>query len=288
MSVHKCKSCDKDCSAKNKLDGENDKDFAERQDIQRRMCQIEHKLLILSGKGGVGKSTVAANLAAALSEKGNKVGLIDVDIHGPSIPKMLGLENSTICKNSQNLLLPVNFNCNLKVMSVSFFLKQKDDALIWRGPMKMSIIKQFLKDVEWGDLDYLIFDLPPGTGDEPLSICQLIDKPEGAIVVTTPQEISINDVRKSINFCKILNLPILGVVENMSGFVCPHCNRAIDIFTGDGTLKMAEEMGVKLLGKIPLNPDVVNSGDTGKPFVINKKSLNASNAFQNIINSLKF
>ena len=224
-----CKSCDSvNCSAKTQKNDENSEEFLERQALSRRMCNIKHKILVLSGKGGVGKSTVAANLAVALSKSGNKVGLLDVDIHGPSIPTMFGLQDAAITPGkTENSITPIQISENLKTMSIGFLLADKNDALIWRGPMKNSVIKQFLKDVEWGELDYLIADLPPGTGDEPLSLCQLIDDVDGAVVVTTPQEVALADVRKSINFCKKLKISVLGVIENMSGFVCPECGEII-------------------------------------------------------------
>lgn len=191
------------------------------------------KIVVLSGKGGVGKSTVAVNLATALALNGLRVGLLDVDIHGPSVPTMLGLENETL-KGGPEGLFPVEFG-GLKIMSLGFLLQNPDDAVIWRGPMKMGVIKQFLTDVQWGDLDYLIVDAPPGTGDEPLSICQLIQPLDGAVIVTTPQKVAAIDVRKSISFCRRLAVPVLGVIENMSGFVCPKCGEVTQILpTGGG------------------------------------------------------
>jgi Mrp family chromosome partitioning ATPase len=213
MSDKTCNSCSTDnCSAKGQLPGESADDFMDRQALQKRLCLIKHKILVLSGKGGVGKSTVAANLAISLTLAGKKVGLLDVDIHGPSIPKLLNLEDRTPQIVDESII-PIELGDNLKVMSLGFLLRGRDDAIIWRGPMKMGAIKQFLQDVEWGNLDYLVIDLPPGTGDEPLSVCQLIDNPDGAIVVTTPQEVALADVRKSIHFCQSLQLPVLGVVK---------------------------------------------------------------------------
>jgi Mrp family chromosome partitioning ATPase len=260
-----CSSCDsKTCSAKNKQGNESDKEFIDRQELSRRMCSIKHKILVLSGKGGVGKSTVAANLAASLSKSGKKVGILDVDIHGPSIPKMLGVENKPVAPGSEeHLIPPVKVSENLVAMSIGFLIADKDDALIWRGPMKIGVIKQFLKDVEWGELDYLVIDLPPGTGDEPLSLAQMIEAPDGAVVVTTPQEVALADVRKSINFCRKLKMPILGVVENMSGFVCPKCGEVTEIFKRGGAEKMCKDMDVPFAGRIPLTADIVEAGDSG-------------------------
>lgn len=237
--------------------------------LDRRMSRIEHKVLVLSGKGGVGKSTVAVNLAVALAGAGKKVGLLDVDIHGPSIPKMLGIEGMTL-QGSKDSIKPFEVGDNLRVMSLGFLLRNSDEAVIWRGPMKMGVINQFLADVEWGELDYLIIDSPPGTGDEPLSVAQLIPDAAGAVVVTTPQSVALIDVRKCITFCRQLNLPVLGVVENMSGFTCPHCGEHVEIFSNSGGGKrMAEDMGVPFLGFVPVDPMVSQAGDSGQPFVIN-------------------
>lgn len=204
---------------------------------------IHHKILVMSGKGGVGKSTVAANLAISLALQGRRVGLMDVDIHGPSIPKMLHLEDVEVGANEQGWIQPVEL-AGVKMMSIGLLLRDRDAAVIWRGPLKMSAIKQFLEEVEWGELDYLIIDAPPGTGDEPLSVCQLAAPLTGAVVVTTPQDVATADVRRSITFCRQLDLPVLGVVENMSGFVCPHCNTVTEIFKSGGGERMAESMGV--------------------------------------------
>ena len=285
MTNSTCKTCDDlNCSALSKKANETEQDFLDRQTLQQRMCKIKNKVLVLSGKGGVGKSTVAVNLAMALAVNGERVGLVDVDIHGPSIPKMLGLEKANLVAGSDNSIMPIVHSSNLKVMSIGFFLENQDDALIWRGPRKYGVIKQFLTDVVWGELDYLIFDLPPGTGDEPLSICQLIDNPDGAVIVTTPQGVAISDVRKSVNFCTKLNLPVLGVVENMSGFICPKCGELTNIFSHGGGEEMADEMGIQFLGKIPIDPQIVLNGDSGKPFIYHdNNNSQAGEAFDNII-----
>lgn len=237
------------------------------------MSQVNHRILVLSGKGGVGKSTVACYLALSLACAGKQVGLLDVDIHGPSIPKILGLEGRTI-EIAGNTILPVSFGKNLKVMSMGFLLMSDTDAVIWRGPLKMGAIKQFIRDVEWGPLDYLVIDSPPGTGDEPLSVCQLIPArregaafPDGALIVTTPQELSLADVRKSINFCRKLQMPVLGVVENMSGFVCPKCGEETQIFRSGGGERMAREMGAPFLGRIPIDPKIVSASDVEQSYL---------------------
>ena len=259
-----CQTCDSaNCPGKNQQPGENHEEFRDRQELAHRMCRIKHKILVLSGKGGVGKSTVAANLAIALSHDGNNVGLLDVDIHGPSTPTILGIKNANL-KMAGEAMLPFPVSEKLKVMSIGFLLENPDDALIWRGPMKIGVIKQFLKDVDWGDLDYLIADLPPGTGDEPLSMCQMINNADGAVIVSTPQEMALADVRKSINFCRKLELPILGVIENMSGFACPQCGEITDIFKSGGAETMCAEMQVKFLGRIPLSPLIVQTADSGE------------------------
>ena len=230
------------------------------------MENIAHKFLVLSGKGGVGKSTIAANLAVWLSMQGKKVGLLDIDIHGPSIPKLLNLKHKGIQAEGDKTK-PISYSNTLKVMSIGFLLPDEANAVIWRGPMKHTLIKQFLTDVCWGDLDYLIVDCPPGTGDEPLSIVQLLNNADGAIIVTTPQQLSVIDVKKCITFCRQLNLSILGVIENMSGFVCPHCNCRIDIFREGGGKQMAKDFNVPFLGSIPIDTAMVSACDSGKPFV---------------------
>lgn len=250
--------------------------------LENAMNNIRNKIVVMSGKGGVGKSTVATNLALALSMKGAKVGLMDVDIHGPNIPKMLNIEDEKPEADHKGMF-PIEVTPNLKVMSMAFLLKDRDTPVIWRGPMKMGAIKQFLSEVHWGKLDYLIVDLPPGTGDEPLSIAQLIPNATGSIIVTTPQDVALLDSRKSVNFSKTLKLPVLGIVENMSGFECPHCKKAIDLFKKGGGEAAAKEMNVRFLGGIPLDAKVVETGDSGKPFVLSHSKSKTAKAFQKIV-----
>jgi ATP-binding protein involved in chromosome partitioning len=257
----------------------------EQEQIRRRVKQIKHKILVLSGKGGVGKSTVAVNLAVSLALSGKSVGLLDIDIHGPSIPKILNLEKEAI-RAIGDTILPVEVTKNLKVMSIGFLLRGSDDAVIWRGPMKYQVIKQFLKDVNWGDLDFLVVDSPPGTGDEPLSVVQLLENADGAVVVTTPQEISLSDVRKCITFCRNLNLPVIGVLENMSGFVCPRCGQKTDVFKSGGGEIMAEQMGVPFLGRIPIDPQIVQSCDSGEPFLYHYNQSQTAKAFEKALNPI--
>ncbi len=254
---------------------------AEQQEIRERVRRIKHQIVVLSGKGGVGKSTVAVNLAVSLASKGKKIGLLDIDIHGPSIPHILGLASARL-ESDGIALKPVNVNKNLKVISIGFMLENKEAAVIWRGPMKYNVIKQFLKDVDWGDLDFLIVDSPPGTGDEPLSVVQLLEKATGAIIVTTPQDVALNDVRKSITFCRQLALPVLGVVENMSGFVCPQCGTKTDIFKTGGGKLMASEMKVPYLGSVPIDPRIVEACDDGKPYVDHYADSETAKAFEKI------
>lgn len=234
--------------------------------LKERTARIKNTVVVLSGKGGVGKSTVAANLAVALSMKGFQVGLLDADMHGPSVPKILNLESEPVYADGENIL-PALAKHGLKVMSIGFLAGGPDEAVIWRGPLKMKVLRQLLADTEWGELDFLVVDLPPGTGDEPLSICQLIPDATGGILVTTPQDLSTADVRKCITFCRKLELPVLGVIENMSGFVCPHCGKAVDIFGEGGGQRMAQDMGVPFLGRLPIDPVIVRSCDDGRPFV---------------------
>jgi len=280
-----CESCAKKdtCSRDTcSLSEETLDEVLERIALAEQLGKIRHTILVLSGKGGVGKSTVAANLAISLALAGKKVGLLDVDIHGPSIPKLLKLDNAKPVSDGTKIV-PVPAGENLKVMSVGFMLNNSDDAVIWRGPMKFGVIKQFIKDVDWGELDFLIVDSPPGTGDEPLAVVQIIEKADGAVLVTTPQDISTADVRRSVGFCRKLNLPVLGVIENMSGFACPHCGEVTNIFKSGGGEKMAEEMGVPFLGRIPIDPNIVEASDSGRPYVYHYAKSEAAKAFEELI-----
>ncbi|PLX97433.1 MAG: ATP-binding protein [Desulfuromonas sp.] len=264
MADSACSSCSQSSSC-----SDTEKKACEKQQAEEKLANnlaaIKHKILVMSGKGGVGKSSTAANIALALSQTGAKVGLMDIDLHGPSIPTLLGLENQRppVVDDS---MVPVERN-GLKVMSIGFLVANPDDALIWRGPVKAGVIQQFIKDVHWGELDYLVVDCPPGTGDEPLSIVQLLGENSGAVLVTTPQKVALVDVRKSVTFCRQVKLPVFGIVENMSGFVCPKCNEVIDIFKKGGGQKMAAEMTVPFLGQVPVDPRMVDAGDDGVPIV---------------------
>jgi len=280
-----CAGCEsRSCSENQQRSNESDEDYASRMRLNSRMCRIQHKIVVLSGKGGVGKSTVAVNLATALRLAGMRVGLLDIDLHGPSVPTMLGLEDEHPLGGSDGIK-PIDKD-GMKVISIGFLLPNKDDPVIWRGPRKMGAIKQFLSDVSWGDLDYLIVDAPPGTGDEQISLCQLVDGLEGAIVVTTPQKVATADVRKSINFCRELKLPVLGVIENMSGFVCPKCGELTDLFCAGGGTKTAEDMKVPFLGKIPLDPQVAQACDNGKVFISEFSKSPTADCMSEIIQNL--
>jgi Mrp family chromosome partitioning ATPase/predicted Fe-Mo cluster-binding NifX family protein len=257
----------------------------EQQALQERMKSIRHKILILSGKGGVGKSTVAANLAVTLARDGQKVGLLDVDIHGPSIPKLMGIMGQ-VPQMGEKTITPVKVGERLYVMSMGSLLQHQDLAVIWRGPLKMGAIKQFLKDVEWGELDFLIIDSPPGTGDEPLSVAQLIPDLNGAILVTSPQDLSVLDVRKTVTFCRQLRMPVLGVIENMSGLICPHCGQEIDVFKKGGGERMALEMNLPFLGRIPIDPQVVEASDAGLSFVSEHPDSPTATAFEEAVKTL--
>jgi len=253
--------------------------------LKDNLAKIQNKLIVMSGKGGVGKTTIAVNLAYGLAKKNKKVGILDVDIHGPNIAKMLGIEGQKFT-GSELGIEPIEVLPNLKAVSLSFLLKNKDQPVIWRGPLKMITIKQFLADVNWGQLDYLIVDSPPGTGDEPLSICQLIPDINGAIVVTTPQEVAILDSRKSILFAKELKISFIGVIENMSGFICPHCKKEIELFGFGGGEKAAGNLGVSFLGRLPLEPEIIKLGDSGQPFIHFKKETQTAKTMDEIINKI--
>lgn len=247
--------------------------------------RIQHTIVVMSGKGGVGKSTVAVNLAVALASEGYKTGLLDVDIHGPSIPTMLNLQTRRADSDGK-MLLPVEVG-DLKVMSIGFLLENTDDAIIWRGPMKAGVIGQFLTEVKWGELDYLIIDSPPGTGDEPLSVCQQIKGAFSVLIVTTPQEVAAADVRKSINFCNQLGVEVTGVLENMSGFVCPNCNHETHIFSSGGGEKTAAEFGVKFLGHIPIDPAIGVACDNGAPFIYSHSKTAIAKAFNLVVSQIR-
>jgi len=238
-----------------KADAEKDKA------VKESLGRIKNKIIVMSGKGGVGKTSTSVNLAIALANAGQKVGIMDVDLHGPDVPRMLGIEGRPEF-SSNHKLSPMKYSENLSAISVESFTPRRDDAIIWRGPLKYAAIRQFIGDIDWGELDFLIIDSPPGTGDEPLTVAQIIADAK-AIIVTTPQEVALADVRKSINFCKAVKMEIFGLIENMSGLNCPHCGEMIDLFGSGGGERTAREAGIRFLGRIPFDPNVVACGDSG-------------------------
>lgn len=255
--------------------------------ITRSLGKIKNKVLVMSGKGGVGKSTVSVNLALALARRGHKVGLMDVDLHGPDVVRMLNMTGTIQPPKSEDALIPpLEYDDNLKVVSLEYMMKDRDEAIIWRGPLKIQAIRQFVSDMDWGELDYLVIDAPPGTGDEPLSVAQTIPNVK-AVVVTTPQKVALADVRKSINFCRHVNVEITGVVENMSGFVCPHCNETVDIFKSGGGEEVAREFDLPFLGRVPMDPKVVMAGDDGKPYLSSDNDSPAVKAFSEIVTAVE-
>ena len=253
--------------------------------IQANLAKIKHKIFVLSGKGGVGKSSISANLAASLAKRGYKTGLMDVDVHGPSIAQMFGMNELLDISPDQKMLLPKQVNGNLKVVSVQALMQDKDQAIIWRGPAKTGMIQQFVGAVEWGELDFLVIDAPPGTGDEPLTVIQTIPEAQG-VIVTTPQEVALADIRKSISFCKTVKMKTLGIVENMAGFTCPHCSEHIDLFKNGGGEKTAKAQGLNFLGSVPFDTRVVASGDAGVPVTMEDGESAFTQAFSTVVDNI--
>jgi Mrp family chromosome partitioning ATPase len=254
--------------------------------LRDTLAKIKHIIIVISGKGGVGKSTVSSNIAMSLSMRGYNTGLMDIDITGPNIPKMFGIEDEQLMANDKKMLIPIIVPPSLKVMSMAFLLPSKDTPVLWRGPVKMSAVQQFIEDVKWGELDYLVIDMPPGTGDEALSIVQLIPKADGMVVVTTPQQVALLDSRKSVGFAAETKIPIIGIIENMSGFVCPHCGEVTEIFKTGGGEATAKEMNIQFLGKIPIEPAVVDSGDSGMPIVLKDPKSASAQAIEGIVDKI--
>lgn len=253
------------------------KRFRER--LTQRLSTVRNSLAVMGGKGGVGKSTVAVNLAAALAVKGRRVGVLDGDIHGPNVPEMFGLRGLRPRAGSDGLC-PLVAQEHIRVMSIAFLLGCEDAPMAWRGALKHSLLEQFLADVDWGDLDYLVIDLPPGTGDEPLSLAQLLAKPLWAVVVTTPQDLAIMDSRRAVVFARAVEMTVLGIIENMSGLVCPHCQGRVELFTPGGAKRASREMGVPFLGRVPFDPCVGKGGDAGVPVVLTNPESEVSKAFR--------
>ncbi|EKQ50683.1 MAG: ATPase involved in chromosome partitioning [Methanobacterium sp. Maddingley MBC34] len=273
---------------KEKISEEEHKKLLMQQEITivKRMGNINHKIAVMSGKGGVGKSTVAVNLAVAFALKDYKTGLMDVDLHGPDIPHMLGVEKAVLDQSPEGIL-PLEVRENLEVLSIEFMLPSKGSPIIWRGPQKTGAIRQFLSDVIWGKLDVLVIDNPPGTGDEPLTVLQSVNQLDGVVMVTTPQAVAGEDVRKCVNMVKKLNIPIIGIIENMSGFTCPHCKQEIDIFGKGKGKELAEELNVPYLGSLPLETDVMENSDHGKPFLLHDSESEISKKFLEIFSKIE-
>lgn len=277
-----CSTCELRSSCK-----EEDQHRCQREGLEKRLQYIRRSIMVMSGKGGVGKTTVAVNLAAAWAREGNRVGILDADIHGPNVPKMFGLGWRPLVAGEEGIE-PVTAACGIKLMSLAFLLPEDNSPVVWRGPVKHNALKQLLGEVNWGELDFLIVDLPPGTGDEPLSVAQLLkDRVNGAIVVTTPQEVSLLDARKALSFSKLLGIRVLGIVENMSGLKCPHCGGEIQLFKTGGGKRLAEETGTPFLGSIPLDPQVVQRGDSGPPVVLAEPSSHVALSFLEIAKRVK-
>jgi ATP-binding protein involved in chromosome partitioning len=285
----KCELTPKSASQPNEFNERKRAEAERDQRLKMKMSKIKHKIAVISGKGGVGKSTVTVNLATTFALQGhpNKVGVLDADIHGPCVPKMLGLKGQKLVGGPAGIIFPVADQHGIKVASIDFLLPSDEAPVIWRGPLKMRVIQQFLSDIAWGDLDFLFIDLPPGTGDEPLSVMQLIPDIDGVIIVTIPSEVSQAVVKKAVTFAKQLGIPIIGIIENMSGFVCPECGAEIDIFKAGGGKKIAKELSIEYLGKIPIDPSVCVDSDRGIPFVAKGSISTAVKAFAEIVAKIK-
>jgi ATP-binding protein involved in chromosome partitioning len=287
MAEEKCKK-DEVCDTCNQSSScsQQEKEAHAQERLKSKLSHIQHRIMVMSGKGGVGKSSVATNLAVSLSLDGFDVGLLDADIHGPNIPKMLGIESSRVIGSGQGMI-PVEVFPNLKVISMAFFIGDQDNPVVWRGPLKHTAISQFVGEVEWGNLDFLIVDLPPGTGDEPLSVAHVIKEVDGSVIVTTPQDVALLDSRKAVIFSRMLSIPVIGIVENMSGLECPHCHKEISLFKEGGGERAARDLKVPFLGRIPIDPEMVTDCDRGMPFVMAHPNTKASRAFKEIADRCK-
>jgi len=283
--------CDGECGSCSKASECTDarkRMYDEQQLLKVRMGKVEHKIAVISGKGGVGKSVVTVNLAMALAMHGsaNYVGILDADIHGPCVPKMLGMKGQRLQVGPAGVF-PAIGPLGIKVVSMDFLLPNDESPVIWRGPLKMAAIRQFLSEIAWGDLEFLLIDLPPGTGDEPLSVIQLLPEMDGVVIVTIPSEVSQDVVKKAVTFARQLNTPVIGIIENMSGFVCPKCGAEIDIFKSGGGRRIAEDLNIPFLGKIPLDPEICEDSDKGMPFIIEHMNSPAAMAFMEIVKKIE-
>jgi ATP-binding protein involved in chromosome partitioning len=278
--------CDS-CTTANQCNDPKKEEYTKEQKIKQQLKKIKFKIAVISGKGGVGKSTVTANLAMSFAMQNQKVGILDADIHGPCIPKMLGLKGQTLKGNVDGELSPVTGRLGIKVASMDFLLKNDETPVIWRGPLKMRLIQQFLSDITWGELDFLFIDLPPGTGDEPLTIMQLIPDMDGVVIVTMPSEVSEAVVKKSVTFAKQVGVPIIGIIENLSGFICPDCGAKVNIFRTGGGKRIAQDFSVPYLGSIPIDPNICNDSDNGLSFITENKTSAATKAFLEIVEKIE-
>jgi ATP-binding protein involved in chromosome partitioning len=281
--------CDGKCSSCAKFDGCTDKKkqlYEEEQKLKITMGKIKHKVAVISGKGGVGKSTVTVNLAIAFAWRGYRVGILDADIHGPCVPKMLGMEREQLQAGPPGIF-PALGPLNTKVVSMAFLLQNEDTPIIWRGPLKISVIKQFLSEIVWGDLDFLFIDLPPGTGDEPLSVMQFLPDMDGVIIVTTPSEVAQIVVRKAVVFAQELKIPIIGIIENMSGFICPKCGAKVNIFKEGGGKRITEDLKATFLGCIPIDSTICEDCDEGLPFIVKHSNSATAKVFMEIVKKIE-
>ncbi|MEM3518723.1 MAG: Mrp/NBP35 family ATP-binding protein [Nitrososphaerales archaeon] len=287
MSVECDGGCES-CSKKSECNDPRRERWEEKQRLKANMSEIKHKIAVISGKGGVGKSTVTVNLAIAFAMHGyaNRVGILDADIHGPSIPKMLGLRGQKL-QALAGMIFPVIGPLGIKVVSMDFLLPSDESPVIWRGPLKMRAIQQFLSDIKWGGLDFLFIDLPPGTGDEPLSVIQLIPDMDGVVIVTMPSEVSQIVVKKAVAFARQLGAPVIGIIENMSGFICPKCGAEVNIFKSGGGRKIAEDLAAPFLGSIPIDPEICSYSDEGKPFIVGHQDSPTSKVFIDIVKKIE-
>jgi len=256
--------------------------------VKERMNKVKHKIAVISGKGGVGKSVVTVNLAMAFALNGRegRVGILDADIHGPCVPKIIGLKGHRLQAGPPGIF-PAVGPLKIRVVSMDFLLPEQETPVIWRGPLKYQAIRQFLSDIVWGELDYLFIDLPPGTGDESLSVMQLLPEMDGVLIVTIPSEVSQDVVKKAVSFARQLGTRVIGIIENMSGFVCPRCGAEIDIFKVGGGEKIAKDMSVPFLGRIPIDPKICEDSDRGVPFIVEHRDSPAAKAFMEIVKKIE-
>jgi ATP-binding protein involved in chromosome partitioning len=284
-TTEECDGACGSCPTSNECNDPKKENYTQEQRLKQKMDKVKHKIAVISGKGGVGKSTVTVNLAMAFALHGHKdkVGVLDADIHGPCVPKMLGLKGQKLVGGPAGVVFPVTGRLGIKVASMDFLLPSDEAPVIWRGPLKMRLIQQFLSDIEWGELDFLFIDLPPGTGDEPLSVMQLLPEMDGVIIVTMPSEVSEAVVKKAVSFARQIGVPIIGIVENMSGFVCPDCGAKIDIFRTGGGKRITEALSVPYLGSIPIDPEICNFADSGVSFLAEQPDSPSAKAFVEIV-----